>query len=43
MSRQPQNDGKSLPAIHWTKDYYPDYIKSSKKLNTKRKNNPINK
>jgi hypothetical protein len=34
---------KSLPASHWTKDLYPEYIKSSKKLNSKKTNNPTSK
>jgi hypothetical protein len=29
-----------LAAPHWTNDYYPEYIKSSKNIYTK--NNPIN-
>jgi hypothetical protein len=34
---------KFLPDIHLTGDYYPEYIKNSKKLNTKSTNNPMNK
>jgi hypothetical protein len=40
-----QNRRKSLPVTYQKKKvgYYPEYIKSSKKSNTKGTNNPINK
>jgi hypothetical protein len=31
-----KQNGRSLQAIHQTKDYYPEYIKNFQKLNAKR-------